>query len=285
MLAELAAPAISECLAALPKGVERKSVPILIILSPADRPCREPELERTVIAGIQERLRSTPIGGLTTYGIGRTGLLQALDQASQLFSDPTITHAVVVGVDTFLRQRVVDAFIEERRVLTAKNSNGFIPGEAACAVLVAPISEGGDSEFRIIGWGEGRETGSILGDQPLTGNGLTGAVRGALDRAGLKMADTHYWLTDQNAEHYRAKECTVTQIRLERREKPAEPPFRLWQPIEFLGDIGSAIGPCLLGVGLAAYVGGYAPGPLALMSVGEDDGERAAFVLQWHSRS
>src|SRR5260370_32160363 len=166
---------------------------ILHILSPADRPCRAPELEQTFIAGIRDQLPSTSTGGLTTYGIGRTGLLKALDRASQLFSNATATHAVVVGVDTFLRQRVVDAYIEERRVLTAKNSNGFIPGEAACAVLVAPISEGGDSEFRIIGWGEGLETGSILCDQPLTGNVLTGAVRGALHRSGLKMADTHYW--------------------------------------------------------------------------------------------
>ena len=112
---------------------------------------------------------------------------------------------------------------------------------------------------------------------------MSGFVRSgqALARAELSMADTHYWLTDQNAEHYKAKECTIAQIRLERRDRAADPPFRLWNPIEFLGDIGSAIGPCLMGLALGAAQGGYAPGPLALMSVGDDAGQRAAFVLSW----
>src|SRR5260370_29849412 len=74
MLAELAAPAISECLAALPKGIERKNIPILIILSPADRPCREPELEQTVIAGIPDPLHSTPTAGWPHIRSGRPRL-------------------------------------------------------------------------------------------------------------------------------------------------------------------------------------------------------------------
>jgi 3-oxoacyl-[acyl-carrier-protein] synthase-1 len=69
-------------------------------------------------------------------------------------------------------------------------------------------------------------------------------------------------------------------MRLERRNTPADPPFQIWHPIEYLGEIGTAIGPCLLGLGLAAARSGYAPGPLALMSVGEEDGRRAAFVLR-----
>jgi 3-oxoacyl-[acyl-carrier-protein] synthase-1 len=190
-----------------------------------------------------------------------------------------------VGVDTFLRQSVADAYVAERRVLTPGNSNGFIPGEAACAVLVAPASQREDCELRIIGWGDSREAGTVLSDKPLTGHGLTSALGDALKEAGLTWADTQYWLTDQNAEHYKAKECTLAQMRLERRTQPAAHPFQIWHPIEFLGEIGSAIGPGLLGLGLASSEGGYAPGPLALMSVSEDSGERAAFVLQWHSRN
>ena len=103
----------------------------------------------------------------------------------------------------------------------------------------------------------------------------------ALSEAGVTMAQTHYWLTDQNGEHYKAKECTITQIRLERRDRPAPKPYQIWHPIQQLGEIGSAIGPGLLGLASAAGSGGFAPGPIALLSVGEDDGERAAFVLAW----
>jgi 3-oxoacyl-[acyl-carrier-protein] synthase-1 len=176
---------------------------------------------------------------------------------------------------------VVEAYIDRRRVLTSNNSNGFIPGEGACAVLLTPAARQHGSELRIIGWGEGRETGTIDSETPLTGDVLTKAVRDALKQAGIAMADTDYWLTDQNAEHYKVKECTVVQIRLERRDQLAPRPYQILHPIEYLGEIGSAIAPCLLGIGLAGAKGGYAPGPVALMHVGEDNGERAAFVLKW----
>lgn len=285
MLAELAAPAISECLTAVPLDADRTGIPIFVLLSPPDRPCREPELGKIVLSGIQDRLSGSSTGGLTVYAAGRIGILHALRRASELFSNRSASYAVIVGADTFLRQAVAQAYMEERRLLTPGNSNGFIPGEAACAVLVAPISDQGGSELRVIGWGEGRETGTIVSDKPLTGDGLTTAIREALKEAGQEWAKTQFWLTDQNAEHYKAKECTIAQIRLERRLKPAEKPFEIWHPIEYLGEIGSAIGPCLLNVALAAARGGYAPGRLALMSVSEDNEERAAFVLQWHTRN
>jgi 3-oxoacyl-[acyl-carrier-protein] synthase I len=285
MLAELAAPAIMECLAALPQGTEPKTVPIFVLLCSTDRPYREPDLNNIVLVELKRRLQLHPNPVMAVFDRGRTGILPALHRAAQLFTDRTATYAIVVGVDTFLRQRVVETYIEQRRVLTSNNSNGFIPGEAACAVLLAPQGRHHGGELRILGWGEARETGTIGSENPLTGDGLTQALRSALTRAGIAMADTDYWLTDQNAEHYKAKECTVAQIRLERRERPAPQPYQIWQPIEYLGEIGSAIAPCLLGEAFAAAKGGYAPGPLALMHVGEDYGERVALVLQWATRT
>src|SRR4051812_43212026 len=42
MLGELAAPAVAECLAVLPRREVETGVPILVLLSPLDRPHREP---------------------------------------------------------------------------------------------------------------------------------------------------------------------------------------------------------------------------------------------------
>ena len=279
MLAELAAPAVLECLAALPGGVDRANVPIVVLTSPPGRPHRPQGLDADVLDGIAQRLSFPLPAGSEVLALGRTGLYEALARVNARFAAGGAPHAVIVGVDTFLRPDVVNAYIGQRRLLTEDNSNGFIPGEAACAVLVAPGDQEPGIELQVTGWGRGEENGKIGSEKPLTGDGLTGALRGALDKAGIKMADTHYWLTDQNAEHYKAKECTIAKIRLERRNTPADPPFQIWHPIEYLGEIGSAIGPCLLGLGLSAARSGYAPGPLALMSVSEDDGQRAAFVL------
>lgn len=280
MLAELAAPAISECLAALPRDVEASRIPILLVLSPAGRPEREPDLESVILSELPPRLGFELAPGSGAF-LGRTKLLSAMRKAAEMFQRGEVHHVLVAGVDTFLRQRVVDAYIARRRVLTATNSNGFIPGEAACAVLLEPWGRRRTGEIRILGVGKGYEAGAIDADQPLSGNGLTESLRQALAASGVTMAETDYWLTDQNAEGYKAKECTVAQIRLERRDRPAPRPYPIWRPITCLGEIGSATGPALLGIALEAGRGGYAPGPLILMHLSEDDGTRAGFVLQW----
>lgn len=280
MLAELAAPAVLECLAALPAGTDRATVPVVALTSAAGRPHRRSGLDDDLLDGIARRLPYPLPAGSEALALGSTGLYEALASVNARFAAGEATHAVIVGVESFLRPEVVNAYIGARRILTEDNSNGFIPGEAACAVLVAPGGREPGLELLVTGWGRDEEPGTIRSDRPLTGQGLTRAVRAALERAGVRMAETHYWLTDQNAEHYKAKECTIAKIRLERRDVPADPPFQIWHPIEFLGEIGAAIGPCLFGLALAAARGGYAPGPRALMSLSEDDGRRAAFVLQ-----
>jgi 3-oxoacyl-[acyl-carrier-protein] synthase-1 len=278
MLAELAAPAIQECLDALPAGIDPASVPVVLLLEPVDRPFHHPDLGRIVSNGLVQRLPQKLSASTIRVLAGRCGLFQAVRVASQWFRSGQAQYMIICGVDTFLRQRVADAFDERRRLHTARNSNGFIPGEAACAVLLAPDGER-PGALRIAGAAAAREPAPINGDEPCSGDGLTEAMRTALAEAGIGMADTAGWLNDQNAEHYKAKECTVAQIRLERRERPAAEPYRIWHPIEYLGEIGSAIGPALFGVAHAGALGGWMPGARMLMSLGEDDGERAAFVL------
>lgn len=280
MLAELAAAAVSQCLDALPAGVRHANVPILLLLEP-ERPMVEEDHAQVVWTEMQRRLGHAACSGSAVYS-GKASIVAALQAAAALMKHAGASHVVVAGVDSYLRQDVVDTYIAANRILTQANSNGFIPGEAACAVLVAaPGAAGHVDALHILGWGVGQERGTIDGDTPLSGDGLTQALRDALYRAELTWAQTDYWLTDQNAEHYKAKECTIAQIRLERRQQPAVRPYQLWRPIKSIGEIGCAIAPALLGIAWAAGQGGYAPGPVALMSVGDDGGARAAFVLQW----
>jgi 3-oxoacyl-[acyl-carrier-protein] synthase I len=281
MMAELAAPAIAECLKAIPT-IPPQNVPIFLLLSPPSRPHRDPNLEEEVARGLEHRLKYVLPSGSQCVSRGRTGIFHALNQASLLFQNRQASHCIIAGVDSYLRQAVVEAYIERRRLLTESNSNGFISGEAACAVLVEPAGSLLGEALRITGWGLANEPGTIDSDQPLTGNGLTEALRDALSQAGIQFSDADYWLTDQNGEHYKFKEAMVAKIRLERNGKqPRQRRFEIWHPIEYLGEIGAAIAPCLLGVALAAHRIGYAPGPRALLHVSEDEGERTAFVLEW----
>ena len=70
-------------------------------------------------------------------------------------------------------------------------------------------------------------------------------------------------------------------IRYERKPKPKL--FDLWHPIEYIGDVGAAIGPIVLGVALHAGQKGYGIGPTVLCTFGNDNGERAAVVTTFRA--
>jgi 3-oxoacyl-[acyl-carrier-protein] synthase-1 len=92
------------------------------------------------------------------------------------------------------------------------------------------------------------------------------------------LKDVAWRLTDLSGEHYKFKEAAFTAGRLNGGER--ETPLDLWHPIEYLGEIGAAVLPCLLAQAMDAARQGYAPGPLALCHVGSDAGQRAAMVVQ-----
>ncbi len=284
LLADLAVASLEEALDQLPSGADPLQTPVILLLSPPTRACREADYTPALRQEFEQRLgRPLPAGSLILEK-GSTGLLDAISQANMLMSRHQVDVVAIVAVESFLRQVIADHYMEERRLLTADNSNGFVPGEAACTVLVAKPGRSGKDELTIIGWGTGTESGTIQNDAPLTGFGLTAALRNALKVAGIEWKDTDYWLNDQNGEAYKFKESTVAQIRLERRAVPAAIPFLPWHPIEFIGEIGTAIGPHLLGLALYAHRKAFAPGPRALLHVTEDNGDRAALVLEYIKR-
>ncbi|NJK32787.1 MAG: hypothetical protein HC927_10465 [Deltaproteobacteria bacterium] len=61
---------------------------------------------------------------------------------------------------------------------------------------------------------------------------------------------------------------------------PADRRLPLWHPSEYLGEIGAAIVPCLLGLAHAAGRRGWAPGPTALVHVADEGGDRAAAIVR-----
>ena len=278
-LVDLVAPAIAECMNAA-RSMSPREIPILLGVA---APCRMPRmagLDDQILRDIEYKLGISRHRYSEIIPKGRVSGVVALHRAAELLRENRANACIIAGVDSYVDQEVVRRYRENRRVFTSNNSNGFIPGEAGCAVLVTngyPSEE----ELRILGIGEGTEPGTVENGKTLTGNGLTKAIQGALVQAGMTMADTDWWLNDQNAEAYKSDECSMVRIRLERRDHPPEIPYQIWTPAELIGEIGAAVGPCLLGVAFAAAKKGYLPGPRVLVSTGEDDERRAAAVLEW----
>jgi len=135
------------------------------------------------------------------------------------------------------------------------------------------------SQLHIRGLGFAHEPAPITSEEPFRGEGLTEAVRTALQDAGLTLEDLAWRLTDITGEHYKFKEANFAAGRLS--SGKWEDVFDLWHPIEYLGEIGAAMVPALLAWGLHAGQKGYAPGIRALCHVGSDGADRAAWVTEF----
>ena len=93
------------------------------------------------------------------------------------------------------------------------------------------------------------------------------------------MDDLQYRITDLNGEHYKFKEMALAMMRFPYKPKPRL--FDLWHPIEYVGEVGAAIGPIVLAIALDAGRKNYGVGPSVLCTFGNDDGARAAIVANF----
>lgn len=279
-LAELVAPAINECLDAA-KPIPATSIPVLLGVSSSDRPFRFIGLDEQILGEIEHRLGFQL--HLASHVIPRdhVSVVVALREARQLISSQQVPCCIVAAVDSLVQQDLVEYYLDKHRILTPMNSNGFSPGEAGSAVLVAPAGGSPAGELEVLGTGIAREKATIESEEPLRGDGLTQAIGETFNEAGLTIQDMHYRITDLNGEHYKFKEMALAMIRYERKPKPKL--FDLWHPIEYIGDVGAAIGPIVLAVALHASQKGYGIGPTVLCTFGNDSGERAAVVVNFHS--
>lgn len=277
-LAELLAPAVQECFEkALPKAPEQ--IPVLIGVAPPNRPYRFPNIEQELIPELEHRLGFALHPASQIIAQDHVSVVYGLIKANMLINTDQVPCCIVAAVDSLIEHDLKNDYLEKRRLLTPKNTNGFCLGEAGSAVLVAPAAPHAEGELQILGVGLAKEKATIESEVPLRGEGLTAAVRMALNEAGLTIQETHYRITDLNGEHYKAKEMTLAMGRFHR--KPTTHLFDIWHPIEYFGDVGAAIGPILLAWTLHAGQKDYGNGPTVLCTLGNDDGERAALIVQY----
>jgi 3-oxoacyl-[acyl-carrier-protein] synthase-1 len=149
-LAELAAPAILECLRAA-KAIAPERIPVLLGVSSPNGPGRPADLDREILPEISHRLgiRLHPASGIIARGPVSTAV--ALTESARLIESGDVPCVVVAGVDSLVQQEVVECFIQRRRLLTATNSNGFSVGEAG-SVLVVPAHGRNGARSKFAAW-------------------------------------------------------------------------------------------------------------------------------------
>jgi 3-oxoacyl-[acyl-carrier-protein] synthase I len=278
-LVHMAVLAIRECLAHVGK-VKPEEIPLLLCVAEKERPGRLEGLDDELFAEIQKELgvkfhpRSTVIPG------GRIAGGFALEVARDLIQNENVALCIIAGVDTFLVGATLAAYEDKARLLTSRNSNGFVPGEGGSAILVGLPRPNGmlnnESELLCLGIGKGQEKATIESEEPLRGDGLLNALRAAFVEAGVTISALDYRITDANGEQYWFKEGTLA---LERYLRNRVDLFEIWHPIDCVAEVGAAIGPLAFAIALAATRKRYSYGRGPLCHFGSDDGTRIAVVL------
>lgn len=273
-LAKMLAMALREC--ATSNGeLKLESVPILLCLAEAERPGRLQDLTDRVSEQVTEELGIQFHENSTVIARGHVGAAVALLQARRLIYEEQIPQVIVAGVDSLLVGSAISAYEERDRVLTSQNSDGFIPGEAAAAVLIRRPATRAGPQLICRGLGFGVETATEDSGEPLRADGLVSAITSALADAGCEMGDLDFRITDISGSQYRFKEAALALSRVLRKRKEE---FDIWHPADCVGEIGAAVGAVLMVVAENACRKGYSSGHRILAHIGGDDGKRAAIV-------
>ena len=212
---------------------------------------------------------------------GRAGLAAALAHATRLLERPDIDAVVLAGVDSLIDAPTISRLLQEERLLVARNSDGFVPGEAAAAVLLrrAADLDGASKQIAqvsIVGFAQDFEPGRVDGSVPNRAQGLTRAIRAALEAAGLSYDDLSFQCSDQNGEAFYAKEASHALARV---APVGGDQLQLVTLADSVGEVGAALGPLMLAYLSNAMPHRLGPGPRGLLHLAADDGRRAAVVL------
>ncbi|MDX8533963.1 hypothetical protein RFM41_22645 [Mesorhizobium sp. VK25A] len=270
-LAELAARQVDEKVAALlPWG----EMPFFLCMRDAGMPGAR---INGILSGLAV-MGGKPLVGSRAFQVahGQISAFVAMEQARKLLNERDVEACVIMAIDSLIDARSLSWLDSQMRLKTSEVTDGLIPGEAACILVVTkrPIVDG---SLRLRGLGLAVETATASNEEPLRAEGLGAALRAALGEAGVQMHEIAFRLSDVAGESYAFEEVVLAQMRNMRQTRPEQP---LWHAADCMGDCGSAAGLVQFAWAEQAFRRGYAPGQLAALhgsSMGF--GGRAAAVV------
>ncbi|MCF5685749.1 hypothetical protein [Pseudomonas sp. PA-1-3F] len=210
-----------------------------------------------------------------------TDCATALSLAAQVIHTQHSSHVLLLSVDSWLNTPDIAQALREDRLLTEDQPSGFIPGEAAVALLLGPSTATPDNQpsgLQIVGSAQAQEPATLLSQAPCYGKGLATAIKAALAQAGIQAHEVDLRLADLAGEEFFFEESSYAWSRLLRADLPANHQFI--QPANSLGNIGAAFGPLMLAYAWHLSRIGRAPGANTLIQLSTPQQARAALVVR-----
>lgn len=273
-LTAMALSAIRQALRPFPE-LELARLPVLLCVAEPSRSGRLTQLEERLRAGLESQLGHALDASSEYIATGQTSVSLALLRAGQLLDASGPSAVLIVAADTYLNRATIIEHLAAQRLLATDIRAGFIPGEAAGALLVMRTDALNGVELRVFGHGLGTELALRDNAAPLRADGVTQAVQSALDAATSTIDELSVLISDASGEDY-----SFEQLGLVQQRTGATMP--LWLPAETVGETGSAVGCIQVAWWMEAYRKSYLTGNGALLMAGNDAGQRTATILAFH---
>jgi len=282
-LAALLLPAIDEALGELIRLSAGMSLRLGLALAlPTSRPGLPPATGEALLARVAAR-HPGRFTAAPAFELGHAAAYPALEAAVNALAAASLDACLVCGVDSYLAPETLE-WLEACDQLhgggALNNAWGFIPGEAAGAVLLATSAllqrTGMATLAEISAVGIGRESKLIKTDDVCIGEGLTRAFRSVLATLapGERVNDI---FCDLNGEPYRADEYGFAALRT-REHLRTSSDFN--SPADCWGDAGAAGGPLHVALAAIAHYKRYARGTISMAWGSSESGERGAALIR-----
>ena len=231
--------ALSQVLADLSLPLHGGRIQCLIGL-PEARPGCPANIGRLISAAVS-RTFGIPASCVYVVERGHAAGCMALQAAAGKITSGESDMCIVAGVDSYHQAETLEWLDESGFLMSPQNRNGFPPGEAAGACLlassVAVARYGLAMQARLRGAATAMELNTIRGTEACVGTGLSAALKDAL--AALRRPEELVTATycDLNGERYRSEEFTYTLLRVQEAFVDAHDYVC---PADCWGDVGAA---------------------------------------------
>lgn len=276
-LIKMAVAAIKECMEG-DQQIKPEATPMLLCLSEHERKGRVIDDDNQFFLDLQDELGLEFHEKSRVIAKGHVAVSVALQHARRLIQELKVKHVLIVATDSLLVGTTLAHYQEYERLLTSDNSNGFIPGEAGAALLVEPVYAKQAPQLICVGLGFGIEEAHVYSEEPLRGDGLTGAIKESLSDAGHGESILDFKITDISGEQYYFKEASLAFSRIDRTKRTE---FDIWHPADCVGEVGSVLGVVMIAVLKSACEKAYSKGNHVLAHLGNDNGKRSSMIFFW----
>lgn len=249
-LTALLAAAASECLQVLDGATH--AMPVYMALP--ERDGAVPLDSARIASDLKGCLKDSGVDASIKILRGRAAGILHMQRLWQDIRDGTCEAALICGADSYAHMHVLASYISDHRVKTDTDSDGFIPGQGASAVLVCSKAMAETRRLKpmavIHAVGTAEEPGVTDAERPYRGEAVARAFGAIKSRLPPAWKASTLW-SSMNGERIWSKELALAQMR---HKDLLSEGCELRHPADTLGELGAATSIALVCLAIASPI-------------------------------